>query len=360
MKIYVIGARGFPDVQGGIENHCAELYSRLIKKGFDVTALTLKRYSRQNYWNGVNFISVPTVQNKNLQKPIYNFISAIYCIFKKPDIIHVHGLNAGLFIWLFKLFGLKIVATYHSMDYIYPKWNAVVKYVLLMSEKQFLLADYIIVVSKLYLEHFNHKGRINNITFLPNGASNFSKDINDDKILSKWNLKNNEFILTVGRITPEKDYITLINAFNKTNIRDIKLVIVGGYELQYNYFNSLKKISNENVIFTGQLEKKELQVLYSNCCLFVLTSIYEGLPTVVLEAMSFNCNILISNIPSHRAMGLDEDDYFKVSDRDDLANKMTKKISHTIKRNYRDILLRSYNWDTIAEEVAKIYQKIGK
>jgi glycosyltransferase involved in cell wall biosynthesis len=358
MKIFVIGARGFPNVQGGIESHCEELYSRLVKKGFDITALTIKQYTHHSLWNGIRFIRIPTVQYKNLQKPIYNFFSAIYCIFKRPAIVHIHGLNAGLFIWLLKLFGLKIIATYHSMDYIYPKWNIIVKLMLWLSEKQFLLADYIIVVSKLYLEHFERQGRKKNIVFLPNGVSSLQKITNNNYILNRWKLKKGEYILAVGRITPEKDYRTLITAFNKANINSIKLVIVGGYEFQDSYLKDLMEIANENVIFTGYLDKKDLQVLYANCCLFVLPSIYEGLPTVLLEAMSFNCNILVSDIPAHKTIELDPEDYFKVSDPNDLANKMIKKLSQKTKKDYTDLLLKNYNWDTTAEKVGRIYEFI--
>ena len=37
MKIYVLGTRGFPDIQGGVEKHCESLYTRIAQKGFDIT-----------------------------------------------------------------------------------------------------------------------------------------------------------------------------------------------------------------------------------------------------------------------------------------------------------------------------------
>ncbi len=360
MKIFVIGARGFPNVQGGIESHCEELYPRLVKQGYEITALTIAQYTEVNSWEGISFIRVPSASSKNLQKPIYNLLSALYCIFRRPDIIHVHGLNAGLFIWLFKLFRLKVVATYHSMDYLYPKWNPLVKAMLRFSEKQFLSADYIITVSKPYLDHFNKRGRTRAIKYLPNGITlvNSQQKEENSTILDKWGLRENSYILTVGRITPEKDIVTLIKAFNQANLSGIKLVIIGSAEFQKQYFEILKQLANDKVIFTGQINKSDLSIFYSNCRLFVLASLYEGLPNALLEAMSFNCNILASNIDSHIAVGLEQDDYFKAQDANDLANKIRKKVLMNNKKDYSRFLMMNYNWDNIAEEVSKIYETL--
>lgn len=360
MKIFVIGARGFPNVQGGIERHCEALYPRLVKKGFKVTALTIKQYTKINSWNGISFIRIPSFLSKSLQKPIYNLISALYCIVKRPDIIHLHGLNAGLFIWLFKLFRLKVVATYHSMDYLYPKWNLLERAVLKFSENQFLQADYIITVSKPFLKHFNDIGRNNAIICLPNGVDlSHNKGIEkDNAFLDKWGLQKNNYILTVGRITPEKDFLTLIRAFISSRLNEMKLVIAGSAEFQKRYFEILKKESNNNVIFTGHLNKDELSILYANCSLFVLTSLYEGLPNALLEAMSFNCNILVSDIESHLAIGLREGDYFRRQSPEDLAQKIRQKIFEDKKTDYSKYLLENYNWDHIANEVSKIYENL--
>lgn len=360
MEVIVIGSRGFPDVQGGIESHCEELYPRLVKKGYKVIALVIGQYPQKN-WKGISFIRIPTLPLKNLQKFVYNTFSAMYCIIKRPDIIHIHGLNAGFYIWLFKLLGLKVIATYHSMDYIYPKWNRFIKKCLRFSEKQFLLADYIITISKPYLRHFIKIGRNNSICYLPNGV-NLRADRHDlyenNNILSKWNLQKYRYILTVGRITPEKDIMTLIKAFEKAKINGMKLVIAGGWEFHSKYLESLKSVSSNNVIFTGQLKKSDLYVLYLYCSLFVLCSIYEGLPISLLEAMSFNCNILLSDIEVHKEVGLGEDSYFKTQDIEDLSNKIRHKISNNKKKDYSQFLLKNYNWESIADEVDKIYRII--
>ena len=44
MKIVVVGTRGIPDIQGGVETHCEELYPRLAAMGHDVTVVRRSCY----------------------------------------------------------------------------------------------------------------------------------------------------------------------------------------------------------------------------------------------------------------------------------------------------------------------------
>lgn len=360
MKIFVLGARGFPNVQGGIESHCEALYPRISHK-YEIVALVIKGYINLKVWQGIKLIHIPSVRSRVFQKPIYNLISALYCLLHRPNIIHIHGLNSGFFIWLLRLFGLKVVVTYHSQDYTYPKWSKPVKLMLRFSELQFLLANHIICVSKNYIEHFRTLGRQDKISYIPNGFNRLSQIETESsiRILSKWQLQSGQYILFVGRITPEKDILTLIRAFKECNLNDMKLVIVGDADFQDEYYNILKKEMDNNIIFTGFLNKNDITVLYKNCRLFVLPSLYEGLPIALLEAMAYNCSILVSNIDAHIAIGLEPDDYFKAGDLYDLVQRINIKIQKGKNSNYIN-LLKEYDWGIITDKVIQIYENLNR
>jgi len=116
----------------------------------------------------------------------------------------------------------------------------------------------------------------------------------------------------VGRLVPEKGFHDLIDAFNKLqafnfqkkiqntkhSIEGLKLVIVGDADHPDNYSMNVKKMADENsnVILTGILTGEKLQELYSHAGLFVLASYYEGLPIVLLEAMSYGLPCIVSDI----------------------------------------------------------------
>ena len=87
----------------------------------------------------------------------------------------------------------------------------------------------------------------------------FNKKVKGDKIIKKYNLKNNKVLLYVGRIAPHKGIHLLLESFNivKKYFPDSKLLIVGKPTFD-NYLKNLKKITNKDVIFTGFVPDKEM------------------------------------------------------------------------------------------------------
>lgn len=75
MKIAIIGTRGFPNVQGGVEKHCENLAVNLVKIGHDVTVYTRRPYvdpKLKNY-KGVRLKCLPAVRQKHLENPSIHF-----------------------------------------------------------------------------------------------------------------------------------------------------------------------------------------------------------------------------------------------------------------------------------------------
>ena len=139
IRLFVIGPRGFPDVQGGIERFSEKLYPELIGKGYSITTFALKKYSKHKTWKGINFIQLRSPSSKTFEKPVYNLFAAFYCILKRPDIVHIHSIASGMIIFLLKMFRLKVIARYNSQDYLHNKWNFLGKYIL----KNCLLSSHI-------------------------------------------------------------------------------------------------------------------------------------------------------------------------------------------------------------------------
>jgi hypothetical protein len=77
MKIAVIGTRGFPNIQGGIEKHCEKLYTHLAEKGCDITVFTRKPYVDPDLhtYKGVSLISINCPKSKYLEAFVHTFRS---------------------------------------------------------------------------------------------------------------------------------------------------------------------------------------------------------------------------------------------------------------------------------------------
>lgn len=364
MKIGVIGTRGFPEIQGGIETHCLELYTRIAFLGDnEITVYRRKPYlnlkNKNANFKNIRFVDFNVPKNKYFETFLHSLFSTVHALFQGFDIVHYHNTGPGFFIPIIKLSKAKIVFSYHNISYTQKKWNQFAKRFLHSSEIISITnSDFIIFVSEIVKRETEKHFVVNKFKVLFNGVSIPTKSAQSD-FLERLGLKKQKYIIGVGRFMEEKGFDYLIRAFKKANIQDYKLVLIGDSDYPTNYSKRLKAFANENdVILTGYIKGEELNQMFSFAGLFVISSFEEGMPISLLEAMSFNIEVLASNIPANLQVGLNEDDYFIVGDEDDLANNIIIKLSINNDRDFREILIKKFNWDNIALETVKIYKSL--
>lgn len=365
MKIAVIGTRGFPGVQGGIENHCEHLYTHLARNGCDVTVFTRKPYIDPNLsvFKGVSLISLGCPKNKFLEAIIHTLKGVLRARKLHPDILHIHGIGPSLFTPLARILGMKVVVTSQGSDYKRKKWPLPAKIFLRFCEWMgMIFTNEVIAVTDNVSEDIKRKfGR--NAYVIPNGVEIPDPSDTDD-ILRKFDLQKKRYILTVGRFVPEKGFDYLIDAFNNGDFEGWKLVIVGSADHEDKYSISLRKKAkkNSNIVLTGFLTGKPLQEIYTHAGLFVLPSYHEGLPIVLLEAMSYGLSCIASDIAANRNVELSEERFFVAGN----ARALTEKIKEFINKPWGEeererqigIIAEKYNWGKIAERTLNVYQTV--
>ncbi len=365
IKICVIGTRGFPDIQGGVEKHCESLYPVIAGMGCFVKVFRRLPYinseNRCKQYVNLRFCDLWTIKNKYLETILHSFFAAIICIYEKPDIVHIHNIGPGLIIPLLKPFNIGVVVTYHSANYLHKKWNKLARLAFRTGEK-FVdsQSDGIIFVSETQRKISSGKNKI----YIPNGVKiHLCTDKSD--FLTETGLLKGRYVLAVGRIVPEKGIDLLIKAFQMIKT-DCKLVIAGAADCETEYSRNIKKMmdENENIIGTGYITGEPLKQLYSHARLFVLPSYNEGLSIALLEAMSYGLSVLVSDIPANRELGLLDKRFFECGNIDDLKEKMQeflrKGISDNEKKNYKSYVTAKYNWNKIAQQTIDVYEKVMK
>ncbi|GJQ22612.1 MAG: glycosyl transferase [Candidatus Brocadia sapporoensis] len=368
IRIFVIGVRGFPGVQGGVEKHSEEQYKRLAKNSdLEITVLAIDKYCNTlvSRWENIDFKYLKSINSKNFEKLYYGLKASIYSILKRPDIVHFQGLNAAIYIPLVKLFGIKTIFTQGSMDYLYPKWGRIAKLILKISEKASLRADKIIAVSKIIYDHLRKYS--DRVVLIYNGVNiNHMAVLQDEEknILNKYGLRKQGYVFFVGRLTKEKAIEDLIKAFIQLNNNAFKLVIAGGIEYTEKYSNMIKNLAKDssNILFTGFITGTELQILFSNAKLFVLPSRHEGLSNALLEAISYGIEILASNIEANLQINLNKNNFFKMGDVEDLKAKMlcllNAEITEKEKSRRLEMLKTDFDWDETSKKMYKLYKEI--
>ena len=363
MKIFITGTRGIPDIPGGIEKHCQNIYPLIVSKGHDVYVVTRRSYVKNHdkKWNGVNLIDLYAPASKNLEAIVHTFLAVLKARLCNADILHIHAIGPGLMVPLARLIGLKVVVTHHGPDYNRGKWSQIAKAGLKLGE--WLSGKYaheVIAISKIIQNIL--KKRCNRVpAILYNGVFLPKKSKNID-FLTSLDIKPGKYILAVSRIEPEKGLDILVDAFKQLKTKH-KLVIAGytHYKTEYNTLLQKKIISNSRIILSGFITGDPLAQLYSHAGLFVLPSYHEGLPIALLEAMSYGLSVLVSDIPANLEVGLSKKRYFKCGDAMDLKKKIdyhfNRPITMAEKSIFRALIQEKYNWEKIAAQTIKVYEK---
>ncbi|MBR5087253.1 MAG: glycosyltransferase family 4 protein [Muribaculaceae bacterium] len=365
MKIVVIGTRGIPDIQGGVETHCEELYPRLVALGCDVTIIRRSCYvtddNRISEYKGVKLIDVYAPRRKSTEAFIHTTLALMKASKLKPDIVHIHAIGPALCTPLAKMMGFKVVSTNHGPDYDRQKWGRMAKAALKLGEKQQArYSNHIIAISHVIVDILKRRyNRFKNVSIIYNGVNSPVKSTATDYIES-LGLQPGKYIMTMGRIVPEKRFDWLIEAFQRARFNGYKLVIVGDSDHNDMYSNQFKKMArdNDNVVLTGFIKGEKLNQVLTNAALFVLPSTHEGLPISLLEAMSYNLDVLVSDIPANRLPELDHSDFFTVDSISSLTKFLSRKMRKPQKGRKYD--LANYNWDNIAKQTLDVYRQVLK
>lgn len=357
MEIAVIGVRGFPGIQGGVEHHCENIYNRFDR------SVRFRVYRRTPYlskdsdvsYPQIRFVDLPSTRIKGFEAVFHTLMCCLHLLFHRVDIVHIHNIGPGMFTPLLRLFRMGVVLTYHSPNYEHNKWGRVSKMILRVSEFMSLrFANRIIFVNKFQMAKFSETTRRKSV-YIPNGMERVTCSDATDYI-EGIGAKKGEYVLGVGRLTPEKGFEYLVSAVNEVD--DIpQLVIAGGSDHDTGYYERLKTLDNKNkVIFTGYTSGEDLRQLYSHAKLFVLSSVNEGFPLVMLEAMGYGLPMVVSDIPATHLIDLPTECYAKSCDVRSFKERLTELYPSCEKQEYD---MTEYDWNEVARQTGEVYKSVA-
>lgn len=369
MKIAYIGHKRIPSNEGGIERVVMEHVGRLVDRGHDVWVLnrtgadanaTAYDQRKIKSYHGAEIVNIPTVKG-SAEVPIYSFLATIWCIFKRPDVVVFNASGSCVMIPFAKLFGLRTVGLLHGVDSMRSKWGRFASWYLRCGEKNLAKkADVGLVLSR------NMKTYIDDLyggdTVLFANAVEAQEVQAPDIIKERYGLDNGDYLLSLGRIVPEKGIHYLIKAFKQVNT-DKCLVIAGGPDDKtQGYYDSLRSLAegDDRIIFTGFVEGKLKMELFSNCYVFCLPSDLEGMANSLLESMSYGCCVLCSDIPENTEVVGDKAVWHRRSDVDDLRNKLqilcdTPSLAESYRHEAAPFILERFNWEKVVDHLERIF-----
>lgn len=368
-RVAMIGHKRIPSREGGVEIVVDEISSRLVKRGYHVDAYNRSGYhvsgkqfdeKRGRIYNGIRLITIPTFKSSSLNAIVYSFLATFRALLGGYGVIHYHAEGPCVMLGVPKLFGKRVIATIHGLDWQRAKWGNFASKVLKFGEKQAAKkADEVIVLSKNVQEYFRITyGR--DAIFIPNGIEKPERKVCHE-INEKYGLKKNDYILFLARLVPEKGAHYLIEAYKQLKT-DKKLVIAGGNSHAEEYIHKIREAvaAADNIIMTGFVQGNVLEELYSNAYLFVLPSDVEGMALGLLEAMSYGNCCLVSDIPENMEVVEEHAAAFRRGDVEDLRQKLQYLLENTkVVEQYKEkagqFICQKYNWEEVVDKTIEVY-----
>ncbi|OFW86824.1 MAG: hypothetical protein A2794_00155 [Alphaproteobacteria bacterium RIFCSPHIGHO2_01_FULL_40_8] len=274
------------------------------------------------------------------------------------DIVHSHNYKSNLYgLLASRQAGVPIISTLHG----WTGENNKIKFYEFIDKHVVKKMDHLVSVSP----KINAKA-----TLIPNGVDvNKFDPINVKRDLRKeFDLGNSFVIGTAGRLSREKGQIGLIKAFEKIKeqIPAAKLLIAGEGPLQKDLERYAgKKSLAGSVVFAGKV--KDMPSLYKTMDIFVLSSITEGIPIVLLEAMAMQLPVISTDVggtsyvidPGKDGILIPPKDVNMLAENLVLLFK-SKSLRSDLGQQARKKILDRFSLDSLYRSYLKIYEDINK
>ena len=368
-----LDATCFNQRQSGAKQRFISLYTELFKimPSSKFYIFEARDYKIRNDLNPSKFKNVKFIKTNIYSKNNFVNILRAFLFWKK----NLKRYNLDIFetfrLPFFNKFSKVNVLTIHDLRYLLSKFSGYKKFFNFIYCKIFLkFINQFIVVSNSTKKELKSKLNFHNITVIENGidTKKFQKLYRSSTFQLNSSFKTKEkFIFTVGHFELRKNYLNLILSIKKLKNLNIKLIIAGNANSKKEiiYKKNLQNIIFENklnyrVKLLSNLSDDEIKILYKNCSLFIFPSTYEGFGIPVLEAMSFNKKIILSNIdPFKEIIKFNKKIFFDPSNPSDIARKIKLNLkSSKINKNEYKKNLKFYQNKILAFKIYNLYLKL--
>ncbi len=361
VRVAFIGGRGVVSKYSGIESFYEQAGSELVRLGHEVTVYCRTYFTPPTSdHNGMRVRRLPTIRSKHLETVVHTLLSSLHAMTSNYDVVHYHCLGPALFSFLPRLAGKKTVVTVQGLDWRRAKWGRVAARVLHWGEAAAVkLPDATMVVSRTLQRHYRDRYRRDTV-YVPNGATIAPR--RPPKQIIEWGLEPDNYILFLGRFSPEKNCHLLVNAFERIHT-DMKLVFAGGSSHSDSYVEELRLHESPRIRFLSWVAGSDLEELLSHAALFVLPSELEGLSLALLDAMAAGVCVLTSDIPENREVVDGAAFTFRHGDVSDLERMLNMLVHNPELRRQaaareRERVQSEYRWPEIARAIAATYRHV--
>ena len=349
--ILVVGVRGIPEVEGGAEKHAERLFPLVARQGWTVCVAGMKQFVTSGSYRGVSLWRAPSLGIRRIDRWLYAIGTLFKALRMRPDIVHFARLESAALLWAYKLIGCRIVVRYGADCHARP-WSGPRKWFMQCAQYQLRWADAIIAVTPALAKYLSADGNLRNIHVIGNALDRTENLPRRARVPVEG-----DYMLFVGQISQKKNIHSLVSAFRVFAKRHphMQLVIVGDWSKSADR-EQITALDDDRIVILGSLLRSELAPLYRGARFFVNPSIREGHSNTLLEAISFGCPVLLSDLPENRDLRLNAKHYFSPNNLRSMVSALGR--AHANPDLFRVDPNRFPHWEQIAEQTIDVYKTL--
>ncbi len=365
----------FPPLGGGAGNATKNLAYELARLGHVVTVVTtgFGNYPTHENIDGYTVIRLSAMRKRldrsNTVEMISYVFHATWYLFKKlkhdkPDhILTFFALPTGIVSWIMKvLYNIPYSLSLRGGDvpgFLPKNLHTLHRITMPLTYIVWRSAHNIVANSRglqsLAMKTASKIGK--NILYIPNGVNTsvFKPSGNPDK---KFHL------LFVGRLTEQKGVIHILNALHTLKddtsiINNIKCTIVGDGPLRGELEEKTTQLGiTEYVTFLGWVDRDKLPEIYAQADVLLMPSSEEGMPNVILEAISSGLSIIATNVAGNEELVFNEKNGFLINDVSKIPYFLTQlfhdRMALEKQKQYSRSIALDMGWGPVAESYQNI------
>ena len=351
-KISIVGTVGVPANYGGFETLVENLLDSSSMPDVEYIIYCSGSYDkRPNEHKKAKLIYIPLKAN-GIQSTFYDIWALIHASFSS-DVILILGVSGCCFLPIFRIFSTKrLIINIDGLEHKRNKWNKLIKRFLLFSEKMAVKYGNIIISDNKNISDYVQTTYNKSSELITYGGDHVICNVSlerESEILLQYDLKYNDYAISICRIEPENNVHLILEAFNEAQK---KLVFIGNWDKNKYGRELLKKYSGNPFIkmLFPIYEIDKLYVLRSNCTYYVHGHSAGGTNPSLVEAMFFSKPIFAFDVIYNRETTENKANYFvSVSDLVTLLEQPSHKfISNAI--NMFQIAGIKYRWEVITRQ----------
>ena len=367
-----MGTRGVPPRYGGFETFAAELGTRLVARGFDVSVYCRERGAAD--WNGIHRIVLPSINHKYFETVTHTFLSALDALRRGFDAVLLCNAANAFVLPLLRAARISVAINVDGIERRRRKWNVFGRAVYAAGETlsaQF--ASAVVADAEVIAEYYRGRHGIEPVT-IPYGSELPAEA--DSDVLRRLGLEPRRYILYVSRFEPENNPLEVVEAYERAAGSEQRagglsaarcplpaLVMLGDASYAHDLKAELLRHASERILFPGALYGADYRTLQRNALVYIQATEVGGTHPALIEAMGSGGAVLALDTPENREVGGDAVGYFGLRP-DSLSGILCEWLAdaglrEALRERARRRAAAEYGWDAVTDAYERLFRRIG-